>query len=73
MLLTPPEAAERLRVSLRMVYALMADGSITADSSALLYACLRCGSAAQTKFTGRDDEQMEDGSARADGRNDSCH
>ena len=26
MLLTPPEAAERLRVSLRMVYALMADG-----------------------------------------------
>ena len=29
MLLTPPEAAERLRVSLRMVYALMADGSIT--------------------------------------------
>lgn len=30
MLLTPPEAAERLRVSLRMVYALMADGSITA-------------------------------------------
>ena len=44
-LLTPPEAAERLR----MVYALMADGSITADSSALLYACLRCGSAAQTK------------------------
>ena len=48
-LLTPPEAAERLRVSLRMVYALMADGSITADSSALLYACLRCGSAAQTK------------------------
>jgi len=49
MLLTPPEAAERLRVSLRMVYSLMADGSITADSSALLYACLRCGSAAQTK------------------------
>lgn len=30
MLLTPPEAAERLRVSLRMVYSLMADGSITA-------------------------------------------
>ena len=30
MLLTPPEAAERLRVSLRMVYALMAGGSITA-------------------------------------------
>jgi len=30
MLLTPTEAAERLRVSLRMVYALMADGSITA-------------------------------------------
>ena len=30
MLLTPPEAAERLRVSLRMVYALRADGSITA-------------------------------------------
>ena len=29
-LLTPPEAAERLRVSLRMVYSLMADGSITA-------------------------------------------
>ena len=26
MLLTPPEAAERLRVSLRMVYALMAGG-----------------------------------------------
>lgn len=25
MLLTPPEAAERLRVSLRMVYSLMAD------------------------------------------------
>ena len=30
MLLTPPEAAERLRVSLRMVYALMADGSLVA-------------------------------------------
>ena len=49
MLLTPAEVSQRLRVSLRMVYPLMADGSITADSSALLYACLRCGSAAQTK------------------------
>ncbi len=41
MLLTPAEVSQRLRVSLRMVYALMADGSITADSSALLYACIR--------------------------------
>lgn len=30
MLLTPAEVSQRLRVSLRMVYALMADGSITA-------------------------------------------
>lgn len=30
MLLTPAEVSGRLRVSLRMVYALMADGSITA-------------------------------------------
>jgi len=71
MLLTPAEVSQRLRVSLRMVYALMADGSITADSSALLYACLRCGSAAQTKCTRRNDEQMEDGPGRADGPNDS--
>lgn len=54
MLLTPAEVSQRLRVSLRMVYALMADGSITADSSALLYACLRCGSAA-----GQLDERMK--------------